>query len=66
MNIENYFDLLIIAVFVMSPKIVWLVPKSQDLVIYFCLGEWGTLPQLQIRALQAKSEIFDWKMKQDK
>ena len=41
----------------MIPQLVVLVPKYQDLVISFCLGEGETIPQLHLRALQIRSEI---------
>ena len=58
MNIDIVFDLLISVVFAMSPQIGVLEPKSQDLVISFCLGEGENIPQFHLRALQIRSEIF--------
>ena len=39
MNNYNVFDLLVAVVLAMSPQLGVLGPKSQDLVIPFCLGE---------------------------
>ena len=39
MNFDNGFDLIIAVVFVMSPQLGGLGPKSQDLVAIFSLGE---------------------------
>ena len=58
MNNDYGFDLIIAVVFVMSTQLGGLVPKSQDLVISFFLGEVETLPQFHLRALQIRTEIF--------
>ena len=58
MNNDNDFDLLIDVVFAMSTQIGGLGTKAQEPVIYFCLGECETLPQLHLRALQIRSEMF--------
>ena len=42
----------------MSPQLGVLGYKDEDLVISFCLVERETLPQLHLRALQARSYIF--------
>ena len=44
MNNDNEFYLLIDVVFSMSLQLGGLGPKSQDLLIYFFLGEVETLP----------------------
>ena len=58
MNNDNVFDLLIDAVFSMIPQIGELGPKSQDLVIFFCLGEVETLPKSHLRSLQIRGDFF--------
>ena len=58
MNNDNGFDLLIIVVFYMSPELVRLGPKAQDLVIYFPLVKGDNIPQFHLRYLQARSELF--------
>ena len=58
MNIDNRFELLVAVVFSIIIELGGLGPKSQDLVIYFCLGEGGTLPQFHLRYIQTRSEIF--------
>ena len=42
----------------MSPQLVGLGPKAQDLVIYFSLGEGEALPQFHLRYLHIRSGIF--------
>ena len=44
MNIDNFFDLLFSVVFAVSTQLGVLVPKSQDLMIYFLLIELKSLP----------------------
>ena len=58
MNNYNWFDLLIDFFFIMSPQWGGLGPKYQYLVISLWLGEGETLPQLRLRALWIRSEIF--------
>ena len=58
MSIDNGFELIIAFIFSMSPQLGVLVTKSQDLVIYFRLGEGETITQLHLRSLQARSEFF--------
>ena len=48
MNNDNGFDLLIAIFFDMSPQIVGLGPKSQGLVVSFCLGERENLSQFHL------------------
>ena len=66
MNNDNGFDLLIPAVFAMSTQLGVFGPKTQELLISFCLGEGETLPQFHLRDLRIRSEIFLYKIKQDK
>ena len=58
MNNNNLFNLLNGVGFSVSPKLVVLGPKSQDLVISFYLDEGETIPQFHIRYLHIRSEIF--------
>ena len=51
MNYDNGFKLLISVVFAMSHQLGVLGPKSQDLMIPFCLGEGKPLPYFHLRAL---------------
>ena len=57
-KVDNGFDFNISVVFKISTKLGGLGTKSQDLVIYFCLGEGEKLPQLHLRALQEQNETF--------
>ena len=63
LNIGDYFDLIIAVLYSMSPQLGGLVPKAQDVVIYFCLGEGGNLPQFHLKTLQERSEKLYLKMK---
>ena len=56
MNIDNKFEILVAVVFSIITQLGGLGTKSQDIVIYFCLGEGGTLQQFHLRDLQIKSE----------
>ena len=58
MNKNNGFDLFIDVVFSMSPQLVLLGTKAQDLLASFRLGEGETLSQFHIIDLQVRSEIF--------
>ena len=58
MNNYNGFELLIDVVFSISPQLVGLGHKAQDLVISFRLGEGETIPQFHLRALHIISELF--------
>ena len=58
MNNNNGFDLLIAVVFSISTQLEVLGHKAQDLVISFHLGEVETIPQLHLRYLQVRSDIF--------
>ena len=57
MHYDNLFELIIAVVFAMSPELVELGPKSQDLVIPFRLGEGEPLPDFHRRALAIGSDI---------
>ena len=54
---NNGFKPLITVVFYMSPQLVGLGPKTQDLVIPFLLGEGETLPDFYLRDLASLSEL---------
>ena len=58
MNNDNGFDLLIAIVFAMITQLGVLGTKSQDLVIYFRLGEGVTILKFHLRSLQIISENF--------
>ena len=58
MNNDNGFDLLIDVVFGMGTQIGRIVPKHQDLVISFSLGEGENIPKFHLRALQIRGENF--------
>ena len=58
MNKYNVYDLLIAVVFAIIPQLGGLGPKSQDLVISLQIGEVETIPQLNLRAIQIRSEMF--------
>ena len=58
MNNDHGFELFISVVFATSPQLGRLGTKAQDLVMSFSLGEGGNIPQLHLRALQIRSEIF--------
>ena len=58
MNNDSGFEILIFIVLAMIPQGGLILLKSQDLMIYFCLGELETLPKFHLRAIQIKSEIF--------
>ena len=58
MNIDNRFNLLDTVLFDTSIQIGGLGPKDQYLLVSFCLGIGGNLPQLHLRDLQARGEIF--------
>ena len=45
-------------VFSMIPQLGVIGPKSQDIVISFCLGEGESLPELHSRALQSRRNIY--------
>ena len=57
-NIVNGFNLIVASVFLISPTLRLILPQAQDLVISFCLGEGGTLPQFHLRALHFRNENF--------
>ena len=44
--------------FTISPQIRGIVPKAQDLVISFCLGEWELLPEFDIKAIQVRRVMY--------
>ena len=54
-NIDNGFYLLVSVVFAMSPQYGGLGTKDQYILISFCFGEGGTIPQFYLRVLQARS-----------
>ena len=58
MRYDNGFELLIANFFNMSPQLGGLGPKSQDLLIPFCLGEGESLTYFHLRALEIKSELI--------
>ena len=58
MNLDNLFGLFIDVVFSMSPQLVDLVQKYQELLISFCLGEEENLSKFHRRARQVQNEIF--------
>ena len=57
MHYDNIFKPLITVIFYMSPQLVGLLPKAQDLVIPFRLGEGETLPDFHFRSLVIISEL---------
>ena len=57
MNYDNGFELTIAVVFYMRPQLGGLGPKSQDLVIPFCLGEVEYLPDFNLRYLAIRIEL---------
>ena len=54
---DNLFDILISVVFVISPQIGGLGPKTQDIVILFRLCKEETLPDFYLEALTIRSEL---------
>ena len=58
MNNVNGFDLLINFIFLLIPQLGVILPKAQDLVISFRLGEGKNIPQLHLRAIHIRSETF--------
>ena len=58
MNKESCFDLIIDFVFTISPQLLGLVTKAQDLVISFCICEGETLPRFHLRVIHIGSETF--------
>ena len=58
MNHDKVFGLNNDFVFVMSPQLGRLGPKSHEILVSFCLGEGETLPQLQLRDLHIRSKFF--------
>ena len=45
----------------MSHQLGGIEPKDKHLVISFCIGEGGAIPQLNLRSLQDHSENFLFK-----
>ena len=66
MNSDNVIYLIVYVVFYMSPQLILLGPKSQDLVISFHIGEGETLPQFHLKSIQVRSEISCCKIKKGK
>ena len=58
MNNYNEFDFIFSVVLSISPQPGIIGPKAQDLVISFRLFEGGNLPQIHLRDLHIRSEIF--------
>ena len=58
MNNDNLFDLVFAVVFDMNPQLELLGLKAQDLLVSFCIGEGRNIPQLHLRYLHIRSEIF--------
>ena len=57
-NNYNEFNFLIAVFLPMSPKIIVLGTKAQDLVISFQLGEYKSLPQFHLRSLWIRNNKF--------
>ena len=58
MNIDNIFDILVAFLFSMSPQLGGLGSKSQELLIYFLLGEGEPITEFYLRYFQTRSETY--------